>query len=107
MTARAVAADEKAELEQQVTRCPHSSWGQKGAAADMPDTGCLGAPSPPWHLSHLQVKEMGGCSDNVPSCVRRGHSQHMLAEGPLNSNKIPNSADHLPSQEPAIGFIFQ
>lgn len=45
--ARAVAADENAVLEQQVTRCPHSSWGQKGAAADMPDTGCLGAPPHP------------------------------------------------------------
>lgn len=42
--ARAVAASERAVLEQQVTCCPHSSWGAKGAAADMPDTGCLGAP---------------------------------------------------------------
>lgn len=102
MTARAVAADEKAVLEQQqVTRCPHSSWGQKGAAADMP--WC----TPPWHLSHLQAKGMGGRSDNVPSHVRRGQSHHMLAEGPMNSNKIPYLADHLPSQGPAIGFIFQ
>lgn len=53
MTARAVAADEKAVLEQQqVTRCPHSSWGQKGAAADMPDTGCLGAPHPGTSLTY-------------------------------------------------------
>ena len=62
---------------------------------------------PPWHLSHLQAKEMGGFSDNVPSHVRREQSHHMLAEGPMNSNKIPYLADHLPSEGPAIGFIFQ